>query len=46
MNFAGIEFARSTEKLTRLEIKAFLDGLLGGICGAVVQVEGIAVRSK
>lgn len=46
MNFAGIGFARSTEKLTLLEIKAFLDGLRGGKCGAVVQVKGIAVRRK
>ena len=46
MNFAGIGFAGSTEKLTLLETKAFLDGLRGGKCGAPVQAEGIRVESK
>jgi len=46
MNFAGIGFAGTTEKLTVLETKAFLDGLRGGKCGGPVQAEGISVRSK
>ena len=46
MNFAGGGFAGSTEKLTLLETKAFLDGLRGGKCGAPVQAEGITVRNK
>jgi predicted dienelactone hydrolase len=46
MNFAGAGFAGSTEKLTLLETKAFLDGLRGGKCGAPVTVEGIAVKNK
>ena len=33
MNFAGVGFAGTTEKLTLLETKAFLDGLRGGKCG-------------
>ncbi len=46
MNFAGGGFAGSTEKLTLLETKTFLDGLRGGKCAAPVQAEGITVRSK
>jgi predicted dienelactone hydrolase len=46
MNFAGGGFAGSTEKLTLLETKAFLDGLRSGKCGAPVQAEGITVKSK
>jgi dienelactone hydrolase len=46
MNFAGIGFAGSTEKLTLLETKAFLDRLRGGKCGAAVQAEGITVKNK
>jgi predicted dienelactone hydrolase len=46
MNFAGVGFAGSTEKLVLLETKAFLDGVRGGKCGAPVAAEGIAVKSK
>jgi len=46
INFAGVGFAGSTEKLTLLEIKAFLDGLRGGKCGVPVQAEGITLKSK
>ncbi|HEV2399973.1 MAG TPA: hypothetical protein VGS27_23745 [Candidatus Sulfotelmatobacter sp.] len=46
MNFAGIGFAGMTEKLTLLEIKAFLNGLRGGNCGAPVAAEGISLKNK
>jgi predicted dienelactone hydrolase len=46
MNFAGIGFAGSTEKLALLELKTFLDRLRAGKCGAPVQAEGIVVKSK
>ena len=46
MNFAGGGFAGSTEKLTLLETKAFLDGLRGGRCGAPVPAQGITMQSK
>ena len=46
MNFAGIGFAGTTEKLTSLEIKAFLDGLRGGKCGVPISTEGITVKNK
>ena len=46
MNFAGIGFAKSTEKLTLLETKAFLDGLRGGKCMSPVLAAGISVKSK
>jgi len=46
LNFAGIGMAGSTEKLTLLEVKAFLDGLRGGKCGEPVKAEGISVKSK
>ncbi len=46
LNFAGVGFSKSTEKLTLLETTAFLDGLRGGKCGAPVPAEGITVKSK
>ncbi|HUA14270.1 MAG TPA: alpha/beta hydrolase [Verrucomicrobiae bacterium] len=46
MNFAGIGFARTTEKLTLLETLAFLDALRGGKCGVPVEAEGITLQSK
>lgn len=46
LNFAGVGFAGTTEKLTLLETKAFLDGLRSGKCGAPPTAEGIAVKSK
>ena len=46
MNFAGIGSAGSTEKLSLLETKVFLDGLRGGKCGTPVQTEGITVQNK
>jgi len=46
MNFAGIGFAGTTEKLSVLEIKAFLDGLRAGKCDSPLQSEGIAVKSN
>ena len=46
MNFAGIGFAGSTEKLVLLETKAFLDGLRAGKCGAPVPSAGITVKSR
>jgi hypothetical protein len=46
MNFAGVGFAGSTEKLTLLETKTFLDGLRGGKCGMPAQALGIAVTHK
>jgi len=46
MNFAGIGMARSTEKLTLLETKTFLDGLRAGKCGTPVPADGITVKNK
>lgn len=46
LNFAGVAFSKSTEKLTLLETAAFLDGVRGGKCRAPVQAEGITVKSK
>jgi predicted dienelactone hydrolase len=46
MNFAGIGFAGKTEKLTLLEVKAFLDGVRDGKCGAPPPAEGITVKQK
>lgn len=46
LNFAGVGFAGSTEKLVLLETKAFLDGLRGGKCGTPVPADGITVKSK
>jgi predicted dienelactone hydrolase len=46
MNFAGVGFAGTTEKLTLLETKAFLDGLRGGKCGTPVTADGITLKNK
>ena len=46
MNFAGVGFAGATKKLTLLETKAFLDGLLTGKCGSPIQSPGITVTNK
>ncbi len=46
MNFAGGGLSASTEKLTLLEIKAFLDGLRAGKCGEPVKADGIKVKNK
>lgn len=46
MNFAGIGFAKATEKLTLLETTAFLDKLRAGKCGRPVQEDGITLESK
>jgi dienelactone hydrolase len=46
MNFAGGGFAGTTEKLTLLETKAFLDGVRAGKCGVPVEAAGITVKSK
>ena len=46
MNFAGVGMAGSTEKLTLLETKAFLDTLRRGHCGEPVESKGIAMKQK
>jgi predicted dienelactone hydrolase len=46
MNFAGVGFAGSTEKLVVLEVKAFLEAFRDGKCGVPVQADGISVKSK
>jgi len=46
MNFAGVGFTGSTDKLTLLETKAFLDGLRGGKCGTPVEAKGITLKNK
>jgi predicted dienelactone hydrolase len=46
MNFAGTGLSGSTEKLTLLETKAFLDGLRSGKCGTPMQAKGIEVKNK
>lgn len=46
MNFAGVGFAGSTEKLVLLETKAFLNSLREGKCGTPVQADGITMQSK
>jgi predicted dienelactone hydrolase len=46
LNFAGVGFSGSTEKLTLLEAKSFLDGLRSGKCGAPVQADGITLKNK
>jgi predicted dienelactone hydrolase len=46
LNFAGVGFSGSTEKLTLLETKTFLDGLRSGKCGAPVQADGITLKNK
>ena len=46
LNFAGVGFAGSTEKLILLETKAFLNSLRTGKCGTPVQADGITMQSK
>ena len=46
MNFAGVGFAASTEKLVLLEIKTFLESLRGRKCGVPVLAPEISVNSK
>jgi dienelactone hydrolase len=46
LNFAGVGFSKTTEKLTLLEVTAFLDGVRGGKCGTPVPADGITVKSK
>ena len=46
MNFAGIGFAGTTEKLTLLETNTFLNGLRSGKCGTPAQAQGISIKSK
>jgi len=46
LNFAGVGFAGSTEKLVLLETKAFLNSLRTGKCGTPVAAEGISIQSK
>jgi predicted dienelactone hydrolase len=46
MNFAGGGFADTTEKLTLVETKEFLDGLRAGKCGSPVNAEGITLKNK
>jgi len=46
LNFAGIGFAGSTERLTLLETKTFLDSLRGGKCGTPMSADGITLRNK
>lgn len=46
MNFAGVGFAGTTEKLTLLETRAFLNGVRTGKCGAPLEAGGISVKSK
>lgn len=46
LNFAGMGFAGTTEKLTLLETKSFLNGLRDGKCGSPVQAEGISLKEK
>jgi len=46
LNFAGVGFAGSTEKLVLLETKAFLNSLRAGKCGTPVAAEGISIQSK
>lgn len=46
LNFAGVGLSGSTEKLTLLETKAFLDGLRAGKCGSPVSAEGITLQNK
>jgi predicted dienelactone hydrolase len=46
MNFAGVGFAGSTEKLVLLETKAFLAALRAGKCGTPAQVSGISLKNK
>ena len=46
MNFAGVGIAGSTEKLTLLETKAFLDNLRRERCGEPVESKGITMKQK
>jgi predicted dienelactone hydrolase len=46
MNFAGGGTAGTTEKLTLLETKKFLDGLRGGKCPVPAQAEGLTLKNK
>jgi predicted dienelactone hydrolase len=46
LNFAGVGFAGSTEKLVLLETKAFLNSLRSGKCGSPVPADGITLQSK
>jgi len=46
MNFAGVGFSATTEKLTILETKAFLDALRDGKCGTPVSQHVITLKSK
>jgi predicted dienelactone hydrolase len=46
MNFAGVGFAGSTEKLVLLETKAFLNSLRAGKCGTPPAADGISIQSK
>lgn len=46
MNFTGVGFLGSTEKLSLLEIKTFLNALRDGKCGSPITAEGISVQSK
>ena len=46
MNFAGVGFADTAERVTVVETKAFLDALRGGKCGTPVAATGITVRNK
>ena len=46
LNFAGVGFAGSTDKLVLLETKAFLNSLRSGHCGSPVQANGITMQSK
>ena len=46
MNFAGVGFAASTERLVLLETKGFLEALRAGKCGTPVEASGISMKSK
>ncbi len=46
MNFAGAGMAASTEKLTLLETKAFLDGLRKGKCTEPIKADRIRMKNK
>lgn len=46
MNFAGVGFAGSTEKLVLLETKTFLEALRAGKCGVPLEAEGISIKNK
>ncbi|MGH9494666.1 MAG: hypothetical protein ACRD3B_06680 [Candidatus Sulfotelmatobacter sp.] len=46
MNFAGGGLAATTEKLTLLEAKTFLDSLHAGKCGKPAPRDGITLKNK